>query len=105
MSSDPFNLLFDMFHGSIEDSVKSTITKSFADQNGAIRVLFATLAFGMGVDSADLHHIIHYGPPKGIDDLCQETDRAGRDGQQSHAKLIVYPKSSVTSHISLILAN
>eukprot|EP00794_Sanderia_malayensis_P002933 gene2933-3390_t len=55
-------------------------------------VLFATIAFGMGVDCKNLHQVIHLGPPKGLDDLCRESGPAGRDGTQSHAVVLVYPR-------------
>ena len=91
---DGDKLPFNMFHGASEEEIKSEITKSFADPKGELRVLFATIAFGMGVDCKDLHEVIHLGPPKGLDDLCQESGRAGRDGKQSHAVVLVYPRSA-----------
>ena len=94
------NRPYEMFHGSTEESVKTFITSSFADPNGTVRILFATIAFGMGVDCKNLHNVIHYGPPNGIDDLCQETGRAGRDNLQSHATLVVFPKCIVSTHVS-----
>lgn len=85
------SLPFQMFHGSTDDDTKAYITRSFSDPNGEVRVLFATIAFGMGINCQNLHNIIHYGPPSSLDDLCQETGRAGREGVQSFATLIVYP--------------
>ncbi len=91
---DRNNLPFNMFHGASEEEVKNAITKSFADPKGELRVLFATIAFGMGVDCKNLYEVVHLGPPKGLDDLCQESGRAGRDGKQSHAVVLVYPRSA-----------
>ena len=85
---------YEMFHGSTDDDMKTYITNSFAEQDGIVRVLFATIAFGMGVDCKNLHQIIHYGPPSSVDDLCQETGRCGRDGAQSYATLVIYPSYS-----------
>eukprot|EP00794_Sanderia_malayensis_P002329 gene2329-2682_t len=79
--------LYEKYQGNADEEKKELITTSLATQNGAVRLLIATVAFGMGVDCKDLDLIIHYGPPSDIDNYCQETGRAGRDGQQSHAIL------------------
>eukprot|EP00794_Sanderia_malayensis_P002008 gene2008-2284_t len=79
--------LYEKSQGNTDEEKKELITTSLATQNGVVRLLIATVAFGMGVDCKDLDLIIHYGPPSDIDNYCQETGRAGRDGQQSHAIL------------------
>ena len=45
-------------------------------------VLFATSAFGLGMDVPNIHYIVHYRQPSCIEDLLQEVGRAGRDLQQ-----------------------
>ena len=54
------NRPFEMFHGSTNDSVKTFITESFADSDGITHVLFATIAFGIGVDCMQLYSIMHH---------------------------------------------
>ena len=49
--------------------------------DGAVRVLFATTAFGMGVDCQDLDLIAHFDPPSDVDDYCHERGRVGKDQQ------------------------
>lgn len=83
-----------MYHSTTEDSIKDTVAKSFAVATGEIRLLFATVAFGMGVDVKGVNTIVHLGPPSDIDDYCQECGRSGRDGLQSNAILINYSGSS-----------
>lgn len=85
--------LYEKYQGNTDEHKKELITTSLATTNGDVRLLIATVAFGMGVDCKDLDLIVHYGPPSDIDNYCQETGRAGRDGQQSHAVLILFPKA------------
>ena len=56
--------------------------------NGNLRVLVATIAFGMGVDCPDVRQIVHVGPPDDISSYVQETGRAGRDGLVSVVTLL-----------------
>ena len=42
--------LFDMYHATITDEEKAAILESFSKPNGTCRVLFATIAFGMGIN-------------------------------------------------------
>ena len=84
------------YQGNTEEMVKQKITDSLVNPTGHITVLIATIAFGMGVDCKCLRQVIHFGAPSDIDGYCQETGRAGRDGVQSHAVLLL-PKKSVSS--------
>lgn len=57
-------------------------------KNGKLTIVFATKAFGMGVDIPDLRKTIHYGLPSSFESLYQQFGRAGRDGKPS--KCYVY---------------
>ncbi|MCD7932554.1 MAG: hypothetical protein LUH15_15045 [Tannerellaceae bacterium] len=48
-------------------------------KTGEIVILFATKAFGMGMDIPDIHFIVHYSPPGTFEDFLQEIGRAGRN--------------------------
>ena len=66
---------------------KSNIIESFTDPKGTVRIVVATVAFGMGLDTPNVRHVIHWGPPSDIELYVQETGRGGRDGAKTTATL------------------
>ena len=84
------NRLFGMFHAQTTDHIKDHIISSMSQACGTVRVVFATVALGMGVNFVNLNHIVHYGAPSSIDDYFQESGRSGRSGD--HATSVIYWK-------------
>lgn len=86
------NRLFGMYHANTPDHNKEVIQKSMQDAHGTVRVVFATVALGMGVNLVGVNTIWHYGAPTCIEDYFQESGRGGRSGEQ--AKSVVFWKPS-----------
>ncbi len=76
-----------MFHAKTDDYNKSVIFH----QEGTVRVVFATMALGMGVNFKDLTCIVHYGAPRSLEDYFQESGRAGRGGELSTSAIYWSP--------------
>lgn len=93
------NAIFGMFHSKITDSDKEILLESFSKTDGKCRVIFSTIAFGMGVNIPNVRHVIHFGPSSAIDNYVQESGRAGRDTKQSHAVIYLYP-GALRGHVS-----
>lgn len=82
------NRLFSQFHAQYPDHERECIVKSLVQGVSTIRVLFVTVAFGIGIDIKNIRQVIHIGVPYTMEEYYQEAGRCGRDGQPS--KAIVY---------------
>ncbi len=79
----------DRYDADCADSAKVECLSSF--ESGSTSIIFATNAFGMGVDIPDIHTVVHFLLPESIEQYYQEVGRAGRDGAHSVAHLLFTP--------------
>ena len=95
---------FDMYHTNTESNVQERIIEDFANANGCIRILIATIAFGMGIDVKGTHTAIMVGRPSDLDDYLQMSGRIGRYGKESTSIIVQYPGDTVGRTISSAMA-
>lgn len=81
------------YHAGLESEERNNIQDWFmASADG---VVVATIAFGMGIDKADIRAIYHYNLPKSLENYAQEIGRAGRDGRPSVCEAFLVPDDRI----------
>ena len=73
------------YHAGLTPEMRTLAQDGF--MGNSTMVIVATIAFGMGIDKADIRTIIHYHLPKCMEGYCQEIGRSGRDGLPAHCEL------------------
>jgi ATP-dependent DNA helicase RecQ len=74
------------YHAGMKDEERAATQDWWAASDSGVVV--ATIAFGMGIDKADVRYVYHYNLPKGLESYAQEIGRAGRDGAPSTCELL-----------------
>ncbi len=93
--------LVDMYTKCTHQDVKKAVINGFTSTSSVLRVVIATVAFGMGIDCPDIRQIIHWGVPEDAEAYVQESGRGGRDNNVCHA-LLLYNKQDLSPRYTTI---
>ncbi|MDP0490034.1 MAG: ATP-dependent DNA helicase RecQ [Verrucomicrobiota bacterium JB023] len=82
------------YHAGMRAEARSEVQEDF--MSGRLPVVVATIAFGMGIDKADVRAVYHYNLPKTLENYAQEVGRAGRDGEEAHCEVLACLDDRIT---------
>lgn len=99
------NRLFTQFHAQYPEHEREQIVHGLVKGTSKIRVIFTTIAFGIGLDIPNIRQVVHIGVPYIMEQYFQEAGRAGRDGlsAKSHIYYNSYDISKGKKQLSQVM--
>lgn len=90
------------YHAGLPKRIRDENQETFI--KGEVKIIVATIAFGMGIDKPNIRFAFHVNLPKNIENYYQETGRAGRDGLKSEV-ILFYNKWRMRNMKRFIISN
>ena len=95
-------ILAKAYHGQLERDEKTTLQNEFMSEEGALEIIVATSAFGMGVDKDNIKMVIHYNISNSLENYMQESGRAGRQANLQAKCYVLFNEEDLDAHFNLL---